>query len=606
MKTEVLLRSIGKINDELIADAESEANTKRKPGWAKLGTMAACLALVLCTGIATHAIRSNATAGTFTMDVNPSVEYTIAKSGAVKSIRCLNSDAENALSDVALGKQSVETALTRTVAAYEACGYMENGEATVLISFDSRLDANAELKASLSAEIQQALEQTDAVGTLVFHSELTENAEAAKIAEEFHVSLGRADWILTAANKTGLPTDEVARMSLDELLKFQEASGIASVSVSKFISLEEAKKIALRDAKLDELTQKIVFTREELNRNQGKPCYLLEFYTGTNQYFYQIDAKSGSIIYAGKYITLSEAKKIALDDAGCEDKVSFTEETLVSGGIKTPYYQLVFADAKTQWTYRIDAVLGTVLEKQQKEIVTTDFISLEEAKEIALKDAGLNEAIQKIVFTREELNRNSGKPCYILEFYTAKKQYSYKVDAKNGSIIEAYHFILLADAKKIALDDAEVNVKVVFTTEELVAGGIKSPYYYFVFESDSARWTYKIDAVLGVIMDKTCDKIIPLAPEFIGLEKAKQIALEDAGLDEAAQKIVFTREELSRNSGKPCYILEFYTAKKQYSYKVDAVSGDILEKNIEWRSLQESEPVSETVQSSDSNQRRIG
>ena len=606
MKTEVLLRSIGKINDELIADAESEANTKRKPGWAMLGTMAACLALVLCTGIATHAIRSNATAGTFTMDVNPSVEYTIAKSGSVKNVRSLNSDAENALSDVALGKQSVETALTRTVAAYEACGYMENGEATVLISFDSRLDANAELKASLSAEIQQALEQTDAVGTLVFHSELTENAEAAKIAEEFHVSLGRADWILTAANKTGLPTDEVARMSLDELLKFQEVSGISSVCVSKFISLEEAKKIALKDAKLDELTQKIVFTREELSRNQGKPCYLLEFYTGTNQYFYQIDAKSGSIIYAGKYITISEAKKIALDDAGCEDKVSFTEETLVSGGIKTPYYRLVFADAKTQWTYRIDAVLGTVLEKQQKEIVTTDFISLEEAKEIALKDAGLNEATQKIVFTREELSRNSGKPCYILEFYTAKKQYSYKVDAKNGSIIEAYHFILLADAKKIALDDAGVNVKVVFTTEELVAGGIKSPYYYFVFESDSARWTYKIDAVLGVIMDKTCDKIIPLAPEFIGLEKAKQIALEDAGLDETAQKIVFTREELSRNQGKPCYILEFYTDKCVYSYKVDAVSGDILEKNIEWRSLQASEPVSETVQSSDSNQRRIG
>ena len=606
MKTEVLLRSIGKINDELIADAESEANTKRKPGWAKLGTMAACLALVLCTGIATHAIRSNATAGTFTMDVNPSVEYTIAKSGAVKSIRSLNSDAENALSDVALGKQSVETALTRTVAAYEACGYMENGEATVLISFDSRLDANAELKASLSAEIQQALEQTDAVGTLVFHSELTENAEVAKIAEEFHVSLGRADWILTAANKTSLPTDEVARMSLDELLKFQEVSGISSVCVSKFISLEEAKKIALKDAKLDELTQKIVFTREELSRNQGKPCYLLEFYTGTNQYFYQIDAKSGSIIYAGKYITLSDAKKIALDDAGCKDKVSFTEETLVSGGIKTPYYRLVFADAKTQWTYRIDAVLGTVLEKQQKEIVTTDFVSLEEAKEIALKDAGLNEATQKIVFTREELSRNSGKPCYILEFYTAKKQYSYKVDAKNGSIIEAYHFILLADAKKIALDDAGVNVKVVFTTEDLVAGGIKSPYYYFVFESDSARWTYKIDAVLGVIMDKTCDKIISSTPEFIGLEKAKQIALRGAGLDEAAQKIVFTREELSRNQGKPCYILEFYTDKCAYSYKVDAVSGDILEKNIEWRSLQESEPVSETVQSSDSNQRRIG
>jgi uncharacterized membrane protein YkoI len=464
MKTEVLLRSIGKINDELIADAESEANTKRKPGWVKLGTMVACLALVLCTGIATHAIRSNATAGTFTMDVNPSVEYTIAKSGIVKNVRCLNSDAENALSDVALGKQSVETALTRTVAAYEACGYVENGEATVLISFDSRLDANAELKASLSAEIRKALEQTDAVGTLVFHSELTENAEVAKIAEEFHVSLGRADWILTAANKTGLPTDEVARMSLDELLKFEEVSGISSVSVSKFISLEEAKKIALKDAKLDELVQKIVFTREELSRNQGKPCYLLEFYTGTNQYFYQIDAKSGSIIYAGKFITLSEAKKIALDDAGVSEKVTFTEETLV-------------------------------------------------------------------------------------------------------------------------------------------AGGIKSPYYYFAFESASARWTYKIDAVLGVIMDKTCDKIILPAPEFIGLEKAKQIALEDAGLDETAQKIVFTREELSRNQGKPCYILEFYTDKCAYAYKIDAVSGEIIGKKTEWFSRQESETVPDTSQNSDSKRR---
>ena len=580
MKTEVLLRSIGKINDELIADAESEANTKRKPGWAKLGTMAACLALVLCTGIATHAIRSNATAGTFTMDVNPSVEYTIAKSGAVKSIRCLNSDAENALSDVALGKQSVETALTRTVAAYEACGYMENGEATVLISFDSRLDANAELKASLSAEIQQTLEQTDAVGTLVFHSELTENAEAAKIAEEFHVSLGRADCILTAADKTGLPTDEVACMSLDELLKFQEVSGISSVSVSKFISLEEAKKIALKDAKLDELAQKIVFTREELSRNQGKPCYLLEFYTGTNQYFYQIDAKSGSIIYAGKFITLSEAKKIALDDAGCKDKVGFTEETLVSGGIKTPYYRLVFADAKTQWTYRIDAVLGIVLEKKQKETATTeidtaDFISLEEAKKIALKDANLDETAQKIVFTREELNHNSGKPCYILEFYTAKKQYSYKVDAKDGSILEAYHFILLADAKKIALDDAGVNVKVVFTTEELVAGGIKTPYYRFVFADTKTQWTYRIDAVLGTVLEKQQKEIV--TTDFISLEEAKEIALKDAGLDEATQKIVFTREELNRNSGKPCYILEFCTAKKQYSYKVDAKNGSIME-----------------------------
>ena len=90
------------------------------------------------------------------------------------------------------------------------------------------------------------------------------------------------------------------------------------------------------------------------------------------------------------------------------------------------------------------------------------------------------------------------------------------------------------------------------------------------------------------------------------VKRGKHITFMRDGQPQDTQKIVFTREELSRNSGKPCYILEFYTDKCAYSYKVDAVSGDILEKNIEWRSRQESEPVSETVQSSDSNQRRIG
>ena len=93
---------------------------------------------------------------------------------------------------------------------------------------------------------------------------------------------------------------------------------------------------------------------------------------------------------------------------------------------------------------------------------------------------------------------------------------------------------------------------------------------------------------------------------FLALDKAKQIALRGAGLDEAMQEIVFTREELSRNSGKPCYILEFYTAEKQYSYKVDAVSGEILGKKTDWFSRQESETVPDTSQNSDSKQRRIG
>ena len=52
MKTEVLLHSIGKISDDLIAEAEAEANANRKPGWVKFVLLAACLALVVCLGLA--------------------------------------------------------------------------------------------------------------------------------------------------------------------------------------------------------------------------------------------------------------------------------------------------------------------------------------------------------------------------------------------------------------------------------------------------------------------------------------------------------------------------------------------------------------------------
>ncbi len=93
---------------------------------------------------------------------------------------------------------------------------------------------------------------------------------------------------------------------------------------------------------------------------------------------------------------------------------------------------------------------------------------------------------------------------------------------------------------------------------------------------------------------------------FLALDKAKQIALRGAGLDEAMQEIVFTREELNRNSGKPNYVLEFYTDRCAYSYKVDAVSGGIIGKKTDCFSRQESETVPDTSQNSDSNQRRIG
>ena len=210
-----------------------------------------------------------------------------------------------------------------------------------------------------------------------------------------------------------------------------------------------------------------------------------------------IDSK----IIASGYIGILKAKAIALSDSGCTTRVEFTEARLIDIGAKYPYYRIVFNDKHTQWTYLINAINGDILDKNEVAL----FISLEEARSIALKFAGLaDNAEEKVVFTKEELSRNSGRPCWVLEFYIEKYQFSYKIDAKTGEVIYNRRYINIERAKETALQDAAIenSGKVVFTVEELVDGGIKTPYFYLVFNDGQTQWTYRIDATDGGIIHK--------------------------------------------------------------------------------------------------------
>ncbi len=603
-----------------------------------LSTLTTCLVLALCIGISIPLAGCNNTeeeVGTVTMEINPGVEYVIARNGNVKAVRFLNDDAEKLLEEIELKGQSLKSALSITVAAYKAAGLMESND-TVLISFDKKISGDEKLKESVSEVVREALEKTKSVHTVVYAA-ATDNDETAAIAKKYGVSQGKAQLIADAKKNSSMSEEEIANLPLDELVGLQKDvnstiidseyigihkakaialndSGCAARveftearlinkgvkypyyrlvfndkrtqwtylvnavtgdileknEVALFISLEEAKDIALKDAGIkDKNEAKVVFTKEELSRNSGRPCWILEFYTAEYQYSYKIDAKTGEIIFFDYHIDIRKAKEIALTDAGVyEDiaKITFTVEEYVGGGIKTPYFYFVFNNDAIQWTYRIDATLGIVLEKSE----VTLLISLRKAREIALNDAGITDE-NEATFTKEELNRSTDRPCWILEFYTEKYQYSYKIDAKTGEIVFSTRYVSMAKAKTIALSDAEFSDsnKVVFTVEELVDGGIKTPYYLFVFNNGFTQWTYRIDATDGSVMYRNKEVLM------VSMDKAKEIALADAEIPEGVE-VVFTKEILSRNSGRPCWILEFYTEKYQYSYKVDAKTGEVI------------------------------
>ena len=603
-----------------------------------LSTLAICLILALCIGISIPLAGCNSTeaeVGTVTMEINPGVEYVIVRNGNVKAVRFLNDDAEKLLEEIELKGQSLKSALSLTVAVYKTAGLMESND-TVLISFDKKLSGDEKLKESVSEVVREALKKTKSVHTVVYAA-VTDNDETAAIAKKYGVSQGKAQLIADAKKNSSMPEEEIANLPLDELVGLQkdvnstiidsEYIGILKAKeialndsgcaarveftearlinkgvkypcyrlvfndkrtqwtylvnavtgdilekneVALFISLEEAKDIALKDAGIkDKPEVKVVFTKEELSRNSGRPCWILEFYTAEFQYRYKIDAKTGEIIFFDYHIDIRKAKEIALTDAGVYEeiaKITFTVEEYVGGGIKTPYFYFVFNNDAIQWTYRIDATLGIVLEKSE----VTLLISLRKAREIALNDAGITDE-NEATFTKEELNRSTDRPCWILEFYTEKYQYSYKIDAKTGEIVFCTRYISMAKARTIALSDAEFSDsnKVVFTVEKLVDGGIKTPYYLFVFNNGFTQWTYRIDATDGSVMYRNEEVLM------VSLDKAKEIALADAEIPKGVE-VVFTKEILSRNSGRPCWILEFYTEKYQFSYKVDAKTGEVI------------------------------
>ena len=150
-----------------------------------LSTLATCLVLALCIGISIPLAGCNNTeteAGTVTMEINPGVEYVIARNGNVKAVRFLNDDAEKLLEEIELKGQSLKSALSITVAAYKAAGLMESND-TVLISFDKKLNDDEKLKESVSEVVREALEKTKSVHTVVYAA-ATDNDETAAIAKK--------------------------------------------------------------------------------------------------------------------------------------------------------------------------------------------------------------------------------------------------------------------------------------------------------------------------------------------------------------------------------------------------------------------------------------
>lgn len=160
-----------------------------------------------------------------------------------------------------------------------------------------------------------------------------------------------------------------------------EAVGVAKkankANKTKKISADKAKKIALGDAKLAE--KDVTFVKVELEFEDNRLVYDVEFYSGNVEYDYDIDAVSGAIVSADRDIE----------------------------------------------NYVIPAQPST--EAQASEI------SVEKAKQIALSHAGVGSAR----FTKAKIDYENGVKVYEIEFKVGNMEYEYDINVVNGAIVSS-------------------------------------------------------------------------------------------------------------------------------------------------------------------------
>lgn len=164
-----------------------------------------------------------------------------------------------------------------------------------------------------------------------------------------------------------------------------EAVGVAKkankANKTKKISADKAKKIALGDAKLAE--KDVTFVKVELEFEDNRLVYDVEFYSGNVEYDYDIDAVSGAIVSADRDIE----------------------------------------------NYVIPAQPST--EAPTKAQVSE--ISVEKAKQIALSHAGVGSAR----FTKAKIDYENGVKVYEIEFKVGNMEYEYDINVVNGAIVSS-------------------------------------------------------------------------------------------------------------------------------------------------------------------------
>lgn len=218
------------------------------------------------------------------------------------------------------------------------------------------------------------------------------------------------------------------------------------------------------------------------------------------------------------------------------------------------------------------AALAGCQNQQSQTAQTAEYIGIEAAKETALKSAGLTE--DQADFSTAGLDSRDGTFFYQVNFEAEGMEYDYAIDAVTGVVIEE---------NSVAADDgAEATGAAASEAETSGAAADDGTETTGDAGSKDAAGDTASGAVLasGAAQASEAAQTSPAAQNasdsgMIGEEKAKEIALNHAGLTEdQTQRLLVKRDY---DDGRSIYEVEFYgEGRDEYDYEIDAATGEIV------------------------------
>ncbi len=175
------------------------------------------------------------------------------------------------------------------------------------------------------------------------------------------------------------------------------------------------------------------------------------------------------------------------------------------------------------------------------------------AEAIALADAGMSGEQAERLYTEPE--REDGEDVYEVSFVVNGVEYEYLIREADGVILEWG-----MDGRDLADAVAELSLQ---------TGDAQSD----TEPADDSQADTTQTEVPGTEDSRT--EPSPDGDVLIGMEKAKEFALADAGLQ--AGDVTFTAIKYENGSRSVTYELEFSQGRDEYEYTVDAYTGKILD-----------------------------